>query len=380
MRKFLQAEGWGWQPDCGYVPPGVCFGGSEGSSQQSSQQSQQSLSAQQSATRPINFTPQAFQNEAGYTAATLQQLIEGLGSGGNAGLPEALGTVLNQATGGQDTNGSLVAPVTGAQNQTLSNLGAAEGGNFNFNPGIGAIIQQLQGEATNPIGFAQNTANGMPVDPSFSRFLDPNYAAGLATSPQTQSAIEAALGPTRQFFNAQTVPGLVGQSAAAGQRAPASSAFGAAFGNSLAQENASEQATAGGIANSVYQLGLGQEASAAGQVQGERSGLYGSGLNIAANAPGQISSLTSQEVSQLLSTLQAQALPQLTQQLGINNGMSQYQSAISSVMQALGLQVQSEAPNIGYESGSQSLSESSGQGTSQGSSQSLGFNFGALLP
>jgi hypothetical protein len=530
VRKFLQAEGWAWQPDCGYVPPGVCFGGSEGSSQQSSQQTSQSLNASQSATNPINMQNPAFTSLAPQTATQLAAITNLLGGGAGFGgsIGEALSalgfqtngsafTGFNPATPGNTSNNPFVAPVTGAQNDTLAQLGAASTGNFgSFDPNLAAIMGQLQGEATNPTGFAagvanamptdptlaaqaanpvgvgqafanglpinptlaaeaanpvatgqqfasglpinatlqqemqpgfaSSLANGMPVDPSIARMLDPNYAGDLANNSTTQGIIQEAIAPGRAFFNSQTVPGITQTFAQAGQRAGGSSAFDMSFGNALAAESANEQGIASGIANAAYQTGIqgnqnasqlvqgeraglygqgatetanagtlvqgeqagaynagttagvnaaqtiqGEQAGAYGQgtaagenaatlLQGERAGAYGTGLNLAGSAAGQYSQLGSQEIQELMGTLQSEALPQLTQQLGINNAMSTFQQSVSAILQSLGLQTQAEQPDIAYESGSQSLGESTSQGTSQGSSQSLGFNFGALLP
>lgn len=355
MRKFLQQAGEDWTRELSfpcdrgaYVPPGMCFGGSESSSHQQAQQTAQQTQQSASETIPVNLQNPAFTGMAGQTASQIAAITNLLGGGAGAGgvnaqALSALGfsldpngiTGFNPAAPGTTSNNPFVAPVTQPQQDTLANIAKAEAGNFAaFNPVLGQASDVLKNE------------------------MSPGFAAGLATSPETEAAINAAIQPTRAFFNANTAPGVVGSFAQAGQRQGGSSAFDMAFGNSLAQEQATEAATAGGIANQAYQTGL----------------------NISANAPAQYSSLNSNEINTLIQQLQAQALPQLTKQLGINNALSVFQQSVASIMQSLGLQVQGEQPQIGYASESASQGQGTSQGTSSGSSNSFGLNLGPLFP
>lgn len=352
------------------------MGGSTNSGSSQSQGFGSSYSQSASLSLPENLNP---------TTSMLPTTVNSL-----AGMYSMLG-------GGPSTNsllqnflapygGAFAAPVTNAQNTTLGNLGSAETGNYSFNPELGGILQQLFSEAANPAGFASGLANNATTgeaqalnvnDPNLEAMLNPGYAASLATGGPTQSVINAALAPIKAQFNAQTVPGLVGSYGAAGQRPTMSSAFGGAFTNAQAQEQATEAATAGNIVNSVYGQGISGSQNAAenlaGMLGSTYAGTYGTGLNIAANAPGQYNSLTAQEAQNLISTLNAQALPQLTEQLGINNALSTYNSSVSSLLQALGLQVQAEQPAIGY--ASESASNSGSFQNEESSGQNSGFSF-----
>lgn len=315
--KFVLGWESGWTE-----PERLCsLGGStsSGSSQSTGNSQQQSL------TLPTNFANPSAQALAPQTS----QGLSTIGLGGGTGSPQGLQTLNPGLVEGVSTFGPynpLVAPVTAAQNQSLSGIGSL----------VNALPSTLSGAFSN-----------------LSTELQPGYAAGLATGPQTQAAISSALQPITNTFQTQTVPGLQGSFTQAGQRvgngnaSGGSSAFDTAFANAQGSEIANEAATAGQIANNAYQTGL----------------------NISANAPAQMANLSSSELTQIISGLNAQALPQLTQQYGISAGTQLYQQQMSTILQALGLQVQSEQPSIGY--GSASAGTSSSQSSGQNSSNSL---------
>jgi hypothetical protein len=74
----------------------------------------------------------------------------------------------------------------------------------------------------------------------------------------------------------------------------------------------------------------------------------------------------------MMDTLNAQALPRLIEQMGIENGMKEYQDRINSVLQVLQSAAQMTQPTIGQ----QATSTSTGQGTSAQQSQQTAFNQG----
>src|ERR1700757_5278890 len=127
-------------------------GGGESSGSSQSQGSGSSYSQSASLSLPENLTSSAFQAMAPQTANSLQALSSMLsgGSGGNSILQSFLAPY----------GGNFSAPVTGAQNATLGNIASAENGNYNFNPELGGMLQQLSNEATNPVGFAQQVEQG----------------------------------------------------------------------------------------------------------------------------------------------------------------------------------------------------------------------------
>jgi hypothetical protein len=316
--RYTVGEGWD------FVPDGLCsVGGGGNSSNQSSQGSGWSAGA----TNPENLQNSAFVNSAPTTAGLLNGIVQsgGFDAGGVNTITANMANPFTFSNGYGSTSGPnnpLVAPITAPQNQTLGQIGSFAQGL----PGsLGGAFTSLQSE------------------------LDPNFAANLATSAPTLAAINSAISPIRTQFNTQTVPGLDSSFTQAGQRIGSasgigSSAFDASFGNAQAQEQATEAATAGSIANNAYQTGL----------------------NIQANAPAQLGNLTTSELGNLVTSLNAQALPQLTQQYGINAGAQLYQQQMATVLQALGLSVQGEQPAIGYSGWNNSASWNSSKGSSGG--------------
>ena len=263
----------------------------------------------------------------------------------------------------------LVAPVTGQQWQSLGNIGAAsQPGAMGITPGA---AQNMYSAFTNPGYTAPGTNNIGAAFNTLSSFLNPNYASNLATSPQTQAAIGAATNPIEQAFRSQTVPQLGGSTTMSGQRSngpgqAGSSAFDAAFGNAAGNEQAAIGQTAGGIANQAYQTGLGIQANAPNAIV-SNTGQLEQQAGTAATTPVQIGST---ELNNMISSLSAEVLPQLTQQYGINQGTQLFQTQVQYLLQALGLGGQISQPSLGYSQ------QSEGQGTQQNSSQSSGFNLG----
>lgn len=327
---------------------------------------------------------------------------------GNLGGTESLlGNIYGMLAGGPSSNsllasflapygGNTAAPITAPQQTTLNNIGSAENGNFSFDPSLQAIYQQLVNEGLNPSAFGTSLANGLglgsnPVQagtalasglagPGAPQVGAGQFASNLATGGAIQQVIQQAEQPTITAFNTQTIPGLQGSFAQAGQRGSGmgSSAFGMAAGNAQAQELATLAGTASGIENSAFEAGLNDYTNTYNTGAADYANLYGTGVNAGLNAPGQISSLTGNDLTQLLSTLNAQALPQLTEQLGINNALSTYNNSVSSILQALGLQVQGEQPVIGY--GSESMSNSGSFTNEESSGQQSGSSFNFSLP
>lgn len=399
-------------------------GGSSGSSQSQGSGSSYTQSASESI--PVNLQNPAFTNMSGQTATDLESLSNMLfGGGGNALLQSFIGPL-----------GGFSAPVTSQQNQTLADLSGAQTGNFGYNPTAQAEEQQLVSEL-NPNAFGQQTASslmsslpsgflaqlaasgnpnavgsnaegaalaGLPA--GFQAMMAPNYAASLATGPTTNSVIQDALAPIRAQFQGSTAPGLASSFMGAGQRVGGpsgvgSSAFDMAFGNAQGSELATEAATSGNIVNSVYGQGLtlgGAANTAAAQIGANAFDLgyggavntaatganlaasgFGMGFNTGANAPAQLNTLTQTQISDLLQSLQGEALPQLTQQLGINNALSTYNTSVNSLLQALGLQVQGEQPVIGNVQESATNSASFQNEESSGQQSSFNFGLGNLI-
>ncbi len=276
---------------------------------------------------PVNLQNQQYQNLAGPVSQGLSNAMAGnpFGIFGGAGSSMFLSPT-NYGPGGPAYSSSnagpgqnpFLAPITGQQQSLLNTTGWLGGSaNPSYNQSVGGLQQ----------------------------YFDPNYAANLATSPQTQAAVQGAVNPILQSFNAQTVPGLAGTFSAAGQRTNSgagvggSSAFDIAGANALTGLGANIGATAQSIVNPAYQTGLAQMFQ----------------------APGQLASVNTSELNNTINALSASALPQLTQQYGINQGLSLYNTQVNQLMTALGLGGQVSQPAIG--------NVAKGSGQSSGSSK-----------
>ena len=261
----------------------------------------------------------------------------GLAPGVAGGLSNIFGTM---GPNGLTTPGGQFSPFQAGGAPTQGNVYAGQGA---VNPLVAPITPQQQ--AT--LGNIGQFGNNQPLSTAFSTvnaFLNPNYAASLATSPQTQSAIQAAIQPVRNAFMTQTIPGLEGNATAQGQRVngaggQGSTGFDQAAAIAQSGEQATEAATAGQIANAAYQTGL----------------------NITANAPAMAGQLTTVELNNMINTLQAEALPQMTEQYGITAGTQLYQNQLQLLLQSLGLGGQISQPALAYQSqGGQKSSSSPG--------------------
>lgn len=85
--------------------------------------------------------------------------------------------------------------------------------------------------------------------------------------------------------------------------------------------------------------------------------------------------LSQQEVQTTISNLQAQALPRLIQQYGIDAGLKEFQNRMSSVLDALKIAAGLSAPTVGNESQGTSFGYNEGQSSSQ--SAQLGLDTSA---
>lgn len=305
------------------------MGVSSGSSQQSGFSQYQS--------NPVNLQSPYYTGLSPFVAGGLQNIATGLGTpSGSTGMPgtEGYGFINPFTVNGQASNSSsnpLVAALSGAEGLDLGRLSSLITGGT---PGQGNDL----------------LASTSPV---LAQMLGPNYARDLATSPQTQGAIQGAINPLETSFKNTTIPGLQSKFVAAGQNPNAptgSSAFDRAANEAQSNLLAQEGAISSGITNSAYQTGLQQQSGAVNQA----------------------ASVGTQEINNVLSDMQAQALPRLVQQYGINAGLQLYQSQVQSMLQSLGLSGQVSQPAIAY--------QSSGNGSSSGSSKNGGLSLGGFNP
>jgi len=74
----------------------------------------------------------------------------------------------------------------------------------------------------------------------------------------------------------------------------------------------------------------------------------------------------SQLVNNTINTLNANALPQLTQQYGINQGLSLYNTQVNQMLTAMGLATQAAQPSIANSAWGNGSSSGSGSSSSKG--------------
>lgn len=270
-------------------------------------------------------TPLNLQNPA-YTALSgplANYLTSFLGNNANTGAPLnpfQVGGVSSRDT----TNNPLVAPMTGQQGNLLDML-----------PGFAGASGTL------PLASGVNA-----------NMLSPNYAASLATSPQTQGAISAAVNPMISAFNQNISPSLVSQATAAGQRV--NTAGGGVTGGGVNPNGINQVTTEGQGARGSSAFEQAQNTAQnnlqqnIGSVAGTISqNAYQTGLAQQANAVSQAQALSTTELSNTINALSASALPQLIQQYGINQGLQLFQGGTQAILTALGLGISGSQPAIG---------------------------------
>lgn len=216
----------------------------------------------------------------------------------------------------------------------------------NYNPATGAVPGA-------PVGANENQLlsllQGQALDPTTRNYLSSvvkgNYLPGSPNqNPFLSSAIEAAQRPTLQGLEETLTRSLPGRFTQAGQftNPQGSSAFDRAA--AIATRGASQ--AVGDIATNVTAQAYGQER----------------GLQNQAVA------LTQADVQSTISNLQAQALPRLIQQYGIDQGLTLFQTRVDSLLKALATITGAPLTTIAE------------KGTSSGSQSSFGvqnpFSFG----
>lgn len=303
---------------------GSIFGGSSGQSQQqaqSVQQSQSSSQAQQQATSAGSSFGQSTGTAANFNPFTALLSPELLSSLSN---PSAL-------SGGFMAQGPYAAPMSAGESNTLANL---------------------------PTGAGSGTASGNYI----SQLLGGNFLPGSpGGNPFLEAAITAAQRPTLQGLTETLTQDLPGRFTQAGQ---------------FVQPNTNDQ---GG--SSAFDRAAALATRGAAQAM---SDIATNMSNNAYNTERQLQQagvpLAQGEVQTTIANLQAQALPRLIQQMGIQGGIQAFQDSMSKVLDFLKTLSGTAAPVLGNISQStqaaqqaaQSTGSSSSQSTSSGTSTSTG--------
>lgn len=215
-----------------------------------------------------------------------------------------------------------------------------------------SLLSQIMGMGNNGAGTLNGTAGNY-----LGSVLQPNYVPNIINSPTVQAAMSAAIRPLQASYQDVTLPNLKSQfvsngAVLNGPAQPGTTGNGAgssAFDKAAAEAqtgllNAEGQAT-GQIANEALQTGMNQQTQAATQ------------------AP----ALQTSELNNLISSLQAEALPRLIQQYGMDAGLQQFNNRVNSMLEALGIGAQISGPDTA-QSG-----QSSQTFASQGGSGAMGF-------
>lgn len=309
------------------------FGGSE-SKQQSS-----------TTTNPKDLTPQEFKN-----------LRPGVAGAFRAGIEQG---------GGPEYQGQFSAGVTANEQQLLNQIqqqAMSQGG--------------AAGQASQD--FLQNLISGQgPQNPALS-FGPVQLMQGGTTmsdvNPFLQAQIEAATRPLLEQFNEETLPGLRAQFAQAGQQiqgqgsspfemaqARASSGLANAIGdvgtNLAAQDFAQRQA----LASQEFMQAQGLDAQSQMALQELQAGAFSDQMQQRLQGVAQATGLEQAQLDNLMASLEAQALPRLVEQYGIDQGLAEFRRRQDRLLQLMTTAGGLSSPTVGSVTTQTSSGSSSGQ-------------------
>lgn len=245
-----------------------------------------------SKTTPKDMTPQAFKNLQGPLAGVLGKFIGAKPGGGNA----------------------LLSGVPQYQGPTSAPIGANE--------------QALLGQLMN----GPQAQNAGSADALIGKTLSGGFLPGQAgANPFLDASIRAAQRPTLEGLTETLTRALPGRFTQAGQfiQPQGSSAFDRA--GAIASR---------GAANAMGDIATNMSSGAYEAERGRQQ---------------QAVQLSQAQVQSTIQNLQAQALPRLIQEFGIQQGMAQFQNRVNSLLQALGISTGVAAPVVAN-SGSSSSS------------------------
>lgn len=192
-----------------------------------------------------------------------------------------------------------------------------------------------------------------PAQSYLSSVLSPNYLQNAMQNPGLQTAISQATAPLVSNYQNVTLPNLAGQFAANGQVLNGPGQVGPGATANGAGSSAFDKAA------SIAQTGLLQSMGATAAPIA--SNFLNSAMNQQSAGATQAENLSSTQVNNLISTLQAEALPRLIQQYGMDQGLQQFNNRVNVMLQALGLGVQTSQPDVA-ESGQSNSSFDSEKG------------------
>jgi len=293
----------------------------------------------QSTNTPVSMTPSAFVGLQPGVASGLSNMFSG---GPVYSGPQSVGAPLSTAPTNVSPS-TFSAPISANENSILSNIMGFNNANGGVNPAVGSYLSTV---------------------------LNPSYAGNIAQSPAVQQAISSAIAPMESTFQNVTMPQLKGNFVANGAvlngpgqtnggqpgMNPASGGGSSAFDKAAAIAQTglaqAEGQTAGGIVNNAMSNAMQQQSQGATQAQ----------------------TLSTTQVNNLVTSLQAEALPRLIQQYGLDQGLQEFNNRVQTMLEALGIGAQISGPDVA-ESGqsTQSTNSQSGSGFMGGINQMVGL-------
>lgn len=336
-----------------------------------------SFGASHSSSQPVDMTPPAYQALQQPYANVLQGLLDQFSSN-----PTAQNNLIN------GYQGPLTTPTTANENTTLQQLQNLNDQNAAANSGPNGSTQALsnivaqgsspQSQASNASYLMGQNQNPTSAQTSTGYLQDLNGASGGAYSsdpnnPIVQAAIQAAQRPTQQALDESLTRDLPGRFAMSGQQTQPQSS--SAFDRAAAIATRGSADALGDIATNISYQNLNdannRAASALGQyttgqqaanqqTQQLTSQAQNNQATNAISAAGQQSQIQASDVNSMISNLQAQALPRLIQDLGVERGMEAFNSNITSLLAGLGLTSSTTQPTVANSSDSSSAQVGTG--------------------
>ena len=273
-----------------------------------------SMSGSQATNTPVSMTPPAY---AALQSPIAGQLLSLFGGGPVYGGVNSAGLPMSSAP--QATTPNTFSAAMSPQESTLLSTIMGNGGQVN--PAL-TSAQNFVTNATSP------------------GFLSP------ATNPALAAAISGAVNPMVSAFQNVTMPNLASQFVANGQVLNGPAQVG---NNPASGQGSSAFDKAAAIAGTGLTQGIGQ---VTGQLESQAMAEQ---PQAAAQAPG----VSSAELNNLMSTLQAEALPRLIQQYGMDQGLQQFNNRVNVMLQALGVGANISGPDVAQQAQSSSQSTSS---------------------
>lgn len=319
-------------------------------------------------------------------------------------ISQGIADVIRQG-GGAEFTGPMVANVTGREQSILDQMNNMQSPQWQINPILQAMQQGQQQFGSSLEQMLQQISaqggRGAGTDTSMQHLQQ--MLQGGQQNPMLEQAIQTATRPIEQRFQEEVVPGMRAQFTQAGQQvqgqgsspfqmaaARASSGLADAIGDVSTRMTMADMETRRqqqmqaaqlmpAIEQAEQQFGLQQgELGLQGILQGQQVTQAGQETQLQGQLAGQEA-----ELRQVMANLEAQALPRLVEQFGIDRGLEEFRRRQEQLMAALGLggqATQATAVTLpgwqGQEGAVQSSLRKFGDSMSESSGESMGSGGG----